>query len=175
MKIKLRKTSNSIRPSTARLLLLRLLLLLLLSPPLPLYIILLPLLLASLPVRVRQSPVGTHTCWGTASNIQKPNPSAATLHYYLIFIHTHSVKDFSSCNTTQHEPNRTEPPCHTNRTEPNRHVMRTETNRPADEPNRPYLRFPRTETNLNEPKPSWKLLIWSIFAINKGQPPESLV
>ena len=65
VKIKLRKTSNSIRPSTARLLL-RLLRLLLLSPPLLLYIILLPLLLASLPVPVRQSPVGTHTCWGTA-------------------------------------------------------------------------------------------------------------
>ena len=31
-----------------------------------LYIILPPLLLASLPVPVRQSPVGTHTCWGTA-------------------------------------------------------------------------------------------------------------
>ena len=66
MKIKLRKTSNSIRTSTAKLLLLLLLLLLLPSPPLLLYIILLPLLLASLPVPVRQSPVGTHTCWGTA-------------------------------------------------------------------------------------------------------------
>ena len=53
----------------------------------------------------------------------------------------------------------------TNRTEPNRHVTRTETNRHTDEPNRPCLRFPRTETNLNEPKPSciyYSILLWKI-------------
>ena len=61
--------------------------------------------------------------------------------------------------TTRTEPNRTAMSHEPNRTEPNRHVTRTETNRPADEPNRHYLRFPRTETNLNEPKPSCIKLI----------------
>ena len=63
------------------------------------------------------------------------------------------------CRANRHEPaiTWTEPAllaASTNRTEPNRNVARTETNRPFHEPNRPCLRFPRTETNLNEPKPS---------------------
>ena len=59
-----------------------------------------------------------------------------------------------------------------NRTEPNRHVTRTETNRPADEPNRPYLRFPRTETNRSLPGEGFSTT--EFFVRQKSSAKESL-
>jgi hypothetical protein len=64
-------------------------------------------------------------------------------HNITIWYSSTPILSKTSRPATLHNTNRTEPPCPANRNEP-----------ATDEPNRPYLRFPRTETNLNEPKPS---------------------
>ena len=73
-------------------------------------------------------------------------------HNITIWYSSTPILSKTSRPATLHNTNRTEPPCHANRNEP-----------ATDEPNRPYLRFPRTETNLNEPKPSCVLLCDVLF------------